>query len=49
MVTIKKVETSREIRDFINFPLKLYKGNEYYVPMLYSGEKNIFKNSIGGK
>ena len=43
MVTIKKVETSREIRDFINFPLKLYKGNEYYVPMLYSGEKNIFK------
>ena len=43
MVTIKKVETRKDIRDFINFPLKLYKGNEYFVPMFYGGEKNIFK------
>ena len=43
MVTIKEVKTSKEIRDFNNFPLKLYKGNEYFVPMLRSGERAIFK------
>ena len=43
MLTIKEVVTKKERRDFINFPLKLYKGNEYYVPMLYGGEKGIFK------
>lgn len=46
MLVIKKVETKKEIKDFINFPLKLYKGNEYFVPMLYSGEKQIFKSDF---
>ena len=27
MVTIEEVKTSRQIRQFINYPLKLYKGN----------------------
>ena len=43
MVVIKEVKSSKEIRDFNNFPLKLYKGNEYFVPMLRSGERAIFK------
>lgn len=43
MLIIKKVETKKEQKDFINFPLDLYRNNEYYVPMLYSSEKNIFK------
>ena len=43
MLTIKEVKTKKEIKDFIDFPLKLYKGNDYFVPMFYGGEKNIFK------
>ena len=43
MVTIKEVKTNKEINEFIIFPIKLYKGNEYYVPMLRMGEKDIFK------
>ena len=43
MITIKEVKTKKEIKAFIDFPLSLYKGNEYFVPMLYGGEKNIFK------
>ncbi|MBO4505180.1 MAG: hypothetical protein IKX80_10440 [Lachnospiraceae bacterium] len=38
MVTIKEVKTKKEQREFVRFPLDLYKGNEYYVPMLYAGE-----------
>lgn len=44
MLEIKKVETRKERRDFLNFPLKLYKGNEYFVPMIYLGERDIFKD-----
>ena len=43
MVEIKEVKSSKEIRDFINFPIKLYKNCEYYVPMLAIGERDIFK------
>ena len=43
MVTIKEVRTKKDQRDFVRFPLTLYKGNEYYVPMLYGGEFDIFK------
>ena len=45
MVVIREVKTSKEIRDFNNFPLKLYKGNDYFVPMMQSGEKAIFKKN----
>ena len=43
MITIKEVKTRKEQRAFVRFPLDLYKGNPYYVPMLYSGEFDIFK------
>lgn len=43
MITVKEVRTKKEQRAFVRFPLKLYKGNRYYVPMLYSGEFSIFK------
>lgn len=46
MITIKEVKTKKEIKDFINFPLKLYKGNNYFVPLLRSGEKDIFKSDF---
>ena len=43
MINIKEVKTRKDIKNFINFPLKLYKNNKYYVPSLYSSEKAIFK------
>ena len=43
MPEIREVKTKREQKDFVNFPLKLYEGNEYFVPMLYGGEFDIFK------
>lgn len=42
MVEIKEVKTKIEQKDFVRFPLELYKGNKYFVPMLYSGEFDIF-------
>lgn len=42
-IIIKEVKTRKQIRQFINFPLKLYKGNKYFVPCLYCDEKAIFK------
>jgi hypothetical protein len=44
MVTIKEVKTARDIREFINFPLKLYKNNPYFVPALYADEKKLLKS-----
>lgn len=44
MIIVKKVETKKEQKEFVNFPIKLYAHNEYYVPMLYSSEKNIFSD-----
>jgi GNAT superfamily N-acetyltransferase len=43
MLTVRRVSTRRERREFIEFPLKLYRGDPYFVPPLYSDEKLIFK------
>ena len=43
MIEVREVKTKKEIRDFINFPLKLYKGNPYFVPCFYSDEVALFK------
>lgn len=43
MVEIKQVKTRKEIKQFIEFPLNLYKGNPYFVPPLYSSERDLFK------
>lgn len=42
MVTITQVTTKKQQKEFINFPLRLYKGNKYFVPPLYSDELLIF-------
>ena len=42
MVEVKQVITKKQQREFLNFPLKLYKGNAYFVPPLYADEKQIF-------
>lgn len=40
---LRVVRTKKEIRDFVNFPLKLYKGNPYFVPSFYADELALFK------
>ena len=43
MVEIKEVKSRKDARTFINFPLKMYKDNPYFVPPLYMSEKELFK------
>ena len=40
---IRQVSTKREMRQFVEFPLLLYKDNPYFVPPLYTDEMAIFK------
>ena len=42
-VIIKEVKTKKEQKEFLEFPLKLYKNNPYFVPPLYGDEKKIFR------
>lgn len=37
-ITIKKVESRKELNMFVDFPNTLYKGNSYYVPKIFSDE-----------
>ena len=39
-VQIKRVETKKDLKDFIEFHYDLYEGNEYDAPNLYSDELN---------
>ena len=43
MIEIVEVKTKRQQKDFLNFPLKLYKGNPCFVPPLYGDEKKMFR------
>lgn len=43
MIRIVQATNSKEQKRFLDFPLKLYKGNPYFVPALYMDEKAIFK------
>lgn len=44
MLTIREVKTSKDIKEFIEFPLKLYKGCPCFVPPLYGEEKKLLKS-----
>ena len=41
-IEIIEVKTKKEQRQFVSFPLKMYKDNEYFVPPLFSDEMKIF-------
>lgn len=41
-VIIKQVLTSRDLENFIKFPMQLYKNNPYYVPPMIKEEKSIW-------
>ena len=44
MIEIREVKTRKERKEFVEFPLNLYKGNEYFVPPLYGDEMKIFRD-----
>ena len=43
MLEIKEVTTRRDIKEFITFPLKLYKNSKSFVPPLYRDEKKLLE------
>lgn len=43
MVNVREVVSSRDRREFLNFPLRLYRDCPYFVPPLYMDEKKIFR------
>ena len=47
MVTIREVKTKKDIKEFIEFPLRLYKGCKWFVPPLYGDEKKMIR--AGGR
>ena len=44
MIEVRQVQTKKEQRDFLQFPLRLYKNNPYFVPPLYGDEKKLFRS-----
>ena len=44
MIEIREVRTAKDIKEFIEFPLRLYKDCPYFVPPLYSDEKKLLKS-----
>ena len=43
MIEIREVKTRKQVKQFIHFPLKMYKNNPNFVPPLYMSEKELFK------
>lgn len=44
MLTVREVRSARDIKEFIEFPLRLYKKCPYFVPPLYGDEKKLLKS-----
>ena len=42
MVEVREVKSRRERKEFVEFPLKLYKGVPWFCPPLYGDEMSIF-------
>ena len=46
MIEVIEVKTKKQQKEFLNFPLKMYKNNPNFVPPLYMDEKKIFKSDF---
>ena len=46
MITVEQVLTKKQQKEFLDFPLKLYKGNPFYAPPLYIDEKKMFRKDF---
>ena len=45
MIEVKEVNSKKMQREFLNFPIDLYKGVSQFVPPLYGDEKQIFNKN----
>ena len=43
MIHVEEVKTRQQQKDFLDFPLRLYKDNPNFVPPLYGDEKKMFR------
>lgn len=41
-VSIREVKTAPQLKEFVHFPMELYKGNPYYVPSFIKDEINVW-------
>ena len=46
MITITEVQTKKQQKEFLDFPLKLYKDCPNFTPPLYMDEKKIFRDDF---
>jgi GNAT superfamily N-acetyltransferase len=46
MIQIEEVTNSSDLKKFVEFPFKLYKESEYWVPPIISEELNIFNSNV---
>ena len=42
MIEIVEVTTKKQRKEFVEYPLRMYKGNPYFVPPLYGDEMKMF-------
>ena len=42
MITLQEMTSKKEMRDFVEFPFKLYKKNPYWVPPIINDEIESF-------
>ena len=45
MIEVKEVRTKKEMRRFVDFPNKLFKGNPNYVPPMWADEMKLFTDN----
>ena len=43
MIRVQQVKTAKQRKDFLDFPLRLYRDNPNFVPPLYGDEKKMFR------
>lgn len=43
MIEIQTVRTKKQQKEFLEFPLKMYRNNPFFAPPLYGDEKKIFR------
>ena len=46
MIVVKKAKTSKDFKDFVNFPFDLYKNSKYWVPPISKEELNRYKDDV---
>ena len=47
-IIVKQVTNKKELKKFVKFVIKLYKGCPYYVPMIYGDEMKLLDEKSNG-